>query len=97
MKYLSSLLFTLFGGVTVYAAEAGAGTVDSGMGFLAAALATGMSCIGAGVAVAAAATAALGAVSENEGTFGKALIFVALAEGVALYGLLVSFQILAKI
>jgi V/A-type H+-transporting ATPase subunit K len=56
-----------------------------------------MSCIGAGIAVAASASSALGAISENEKTFGKALIFVALAEGVALYGLLISFQILSKI
>ena len=97
MKFLLALVFTLFGGVTVYAAEAGAAASADGLGLMAAALATGMSCIGAGIAVAAAATAALGAVSENEGSFGKALIFVALAEGVALYGLLISFQILAKI
>ncbi len=70
---------------------------SNGVGMIAAALATGMSCIGAGIAVAAAASSALGAISENEKTFGKALIFVALAEGVALYGLLISFQILSKI
>ena len=96
MKFVIALLITLLSGVTVYASEAAAVSSD-GMGLMAAALATGMSCIGAGVAVAAAASAALGAVSENEKTFGKALIFVALAEGVALYGLLISFQILAKV
>jgi len=86
-------------GQTAYAAEAEPAVQASsdGVGLIAAALATGMSCIGAGIAVAAAASAALGAISENEKTFGKALIFVALAEGVALYGLLISFQILAKI
>jgi len=96
MKFLLILLLTALSGVTAYASEAAPAAAD-GMGLMAAALATGMSCIGAGVAVAAAASAALGAVSENEKTFGKALIFVALAEGVALYGLLISFQILAKI
>jgi len=86
-------------GQTAYAAEAepAVQAASDGIGLIAAALATGMSCIGAGIAVAAAASSALGAISENEKTFGKALIFVALAEGVALYGLLISFQILAKI
>ncbi len=70
-----------------------AGTVAQGMGFLAAALATGMSALGAGIAVAAAAPAAIGAFSENENNFGKALIFVALGEGVAIYGLLISILI----
>lgn len=79
------------------AGEAAAAAANNGVGLIAAALATGMSCIGAGVAVASAASAALGAISENPKAFGKALIFVALAEGVALYGLLISFQILAKI
>ncbi len=62
--------------------------------YLAAALSTGMSCIGAGIAVASAASAALGALSEDSGIMGKALIFVALAESIALYGLLISFSIL---
>ena len=74
-----------------------AASSGSGLGYIAAALATGLSCIGAGVAVSAAASAAIGAISENDKAMGKALIFVALAEGVALYGLLVSFTILGKL
>ena len=72
-------------------------TTGFGIGMLGAALATGLSCIGAGIAVASSASAAIGAISENPKTFGKALIFVALAEGVALYGMLISIQILAKV
>ncbi|PWM34831.1 MAG: ATPase [Clostridiales bacterium] len=68
-----------------------------GMGFLAAALATGLSALGAGIAVAAAAPAAIGAFSEDPKAFGKSLIFVALGEGVAIYGLLISILILNKI
>lgn len=64
-----------------------------GMGYISAALAVGISGIGGGIAVSAAATAALGTISENEKTFGKALIFVGLAEGVALYGLLIGILI----
>jgi len=67
-----------------------------GLGLIAAALATGLSCLGGGIAVASSAAAAIGAISENPTVFAKALIFVALAEGVALYGLLISMQILNK-
>ncbi|MDR3207933.1 MAG: ATP synthase subunit C [Oscillospiraceae bacterium] len=69
---------------------------QAGLGMIAAALATGISGIGGGIAVASAASAALGAISENDKTFGKALIFVALAEGIALYGMIISFTILGK-
>lgn len=68
-----------------------------GLGLIGAALATGLSGIGAGIAVASSASAAIGAISENPKVFGQALIFVALAEGIALYGLIISIQILAKI
>ena len=80
----------------VHAAEAASitGTIAQGLGFLAAALATGLSALGAGIAVAAAAPAAIGAFSENEKNFGKSLIFVALGEGVAIYGLLISILII---
>ena len=73
------------------------GTIAQGLGFLAASLSTGFSALGAGIAVAAAAPAAIGAFSENEKNFGKSLIFVALGEGVAIYGLLISISIINKI
>jgi V/A-type H+/Na+-transporting ATPase subunit K len=68
-----------------------------GLGLLAAALVTGLAGIGGGIAVAAAAPAAIGATSEDPKAFGKALIFVALGEGIALYGLLISILILNKV
>lgn len=73
------------------------GTNAQGMSFISAALATGMSALGAGIAVAAAAPAAIGAISENSENFGKAIIFVALGEGVAIYGLLISILIINKL
>ena len=76
------------------AAEAAALSVGDGMAYLSAALVTGLACIGAGIAVAAAAPAAIGACSEDPKSFGKAMIFVALGEGVALYGLLISILII---
>lgn len=69
----------------------------AGMGYLAAAIATGLGSIGCGIAVGGAAPAAIGAVAEEPKTFSKALIFVALGEGVALYGFLISFMILNKL
>ncbi|HOO43440.1 MAG TPA: ATP synthase subunit C [Bacillota bacterium] len=70
------------------------GSIAQGLGFLGASLATGLSSLGAGIAVAAAAPAAIGAFSENEKNFGKSLIFVALGEGVAIYGLIISIFII---
>ncbi|QWC00056.1 ATP synthase subunit C [Mycoplasmatota bacterium] len=91
-------------GTSLFAAEttetaAGefAGSIAQGLGFLGAALTTGLGSIGAGIAVAAAAPAAIGAFSENEKNFGKSLIFVALGEGVAIYGLLISILIINKL
>lgn len=71
--------------------------IATGLGYIGAALAVGLSGIGGGIAVSAAASAALGAISENDKVFGKALIFVGLAEGVALYGLLIAFMIITNL
>lgn len=88
----------LFGGAPVQAAGGAAGaTLATGLGYIAAALVTGLSCIGGGIAVASAASAALGAISEDASVLGKSLIFVGLAEGVCLYGLIISFMILSKL
>lgn len=76
---------------------AGSDGFAAGMAYIAAAIVTGLSGIGGGIAVAAGAPAAIGATSEDPKAFGKALIFVALGEGIALYGLLVSILILAKV
>ena len=86
----------LFAGDPVQAAEAAGNTASNatGFGYLAAALSTGLSCVGGGIAVASAASAALGAISEDSSALGKSLIFVGLAEGVCLYGLIISFMIL---
>ncbi len=70
---------------------------NDGLGYLAAALSVGLGSIGCGIAVGSAAPAAIGAVAEEPKSFSKALIFVALGEGVALYGFLISFMILNKL
>ncbi len=79
------------------AAESAPESLNLGISMIAAALATGLSGIGGGLAVGGAAPAAIGATSEDPKAFGKALIFVALGEGVALYGLLVSILIISKV
>lgn len=65
-----------------------------GIAMIAAALATGLACIGAGIAVAVVASSAVGAVSENPSLLGKTIIFAGLAEGIAIYGLIISIMIL---
>ena len=94
---LLAVILPLGGAVSAADAAEAASASAAGLGYLAAALVTGLSAIGAGIAVAAAAPAAIGAFSEDAKNFGKALIFVALGEGVALYGLLISILILNKI
>lgn len=82
------------GSMDAFAAEEAAVASADGMKFLGAALSTGLACVGAGIAVSSSASAALGAISEDPKIMGKSLIFVALAEGIALYGLIISLLIL---
>ena len=88
----------MFSGNAMAAEEtAVAGVSATGLGYISAALSTGLSCLGGGIAVSAAASAALGAISEDSSILGKSLIFVGLAEGVCLYGLIISFMILGQL
>ncbi|MBP2027759.1 V/A-type H+-transporting ATPase subunit K [Acetoanaerobium pronyense] len=81
----------------VFAATTEGLSSSAGLGFIAAALSTGMAAIGAGYAVGVVGSAALGAVSEDEKILGKTLIFVGLAEGIAIYGLIISILILGRL
>jgi len=65
--------------------------------YMGAALATGLSSIGAGIAVSHVGTAAIAAISEKPEMLGRVLIFVGLAEGIAIYGLIISFIIIARL
>ena len=96
LVFLGSSVF-LFGG-QIMGAEPGVGNdLNTGLAFIAAALVTGMGAIGTGIAVSSTAAAAIAAVSENEQNFGKSMIFVAMAEGIAIYGLLIAFMILGRV
>jgi len=87
----------------VVAAQAAKNNVSSeqarviGWGFAAAAFSTGIGCLGAGIAVAYVGSAALGAISEKPELTARALIYVGLAEGIAIYGLIISIMILTRI
>ena len=66
-------------------------------GFMAAAASTGLSAIGASYAVAVVGGAAMGVIAEKPEMVGRAIVFVGLAEGLAIYGLIVAIMILGRI
>ena len=69
----------------------------SAIGLIGAALAIGLSAIGSGIAVAQVASSAVGAISENPSLLGKTVIFAGLAEGIAIYGLIIAIMIISKV
>ena len=64
---------------------------------IAAAAAFGLGAIGAGIAISHVGAAAMGAVAEKPEVAGQALIFVALAEGIVVFGFITALMILGKI
>lgn len=91
---LGMILFSLSNPVAVLA-QTGT-TVSADNTAMGAALATGLACIGAGIAVGIAGAAAIGGITEKPEILGRSLIFVGLAEGIAIYGLIISFMILSR-
>lgn len=83
------------------AEPASAATVTSSGGqsgaFIGAGIAVGASTIGAGVAVAYTGSAALAAIAEKPETFGRAMVVVGLAEGIAIYGLIIAVILIGKV
>ncbi|MCL2810079.1 MAG: ATP synthase subunit C [Treponema sp.] len=74
--------------------ESSSESIASSIKYLAAALAVGISCIAGGIAVGRIGSAAMGAMSENPDLFGKALPYAGLAEGICLWGFLITLLIL---
>jgi V/A-type H+-transporting ATPase subunit K len=70
---------------------------NPGLGFIGAGLSTGLASMGAGIGVGIAGAAGIGAISEKPEMLGRTLIYVGLAEGVAIYGLIISIMILGRI
>lgn len=98
---LTGALLALFSGTSVAAEGAAAAakevTVGAGLGFIAAACATGIACLGAGLAVANVGAAALGLVGEKPEMLGTTLIYLGLAEGIAIYGVIISLLIIQRL
>ncbi|MDO4662594.1 MAG: ATP synthase subunit C [Tissierellia bacterium] len=71
-----------------------AATNSDGLKYIGAALSTGLATIGTGYAVGTVGSAALGAISEDSSILGRTIIFVGLAEGIAIFGVIISILIL---
>lgn len=86
------------GGATQAAVAAAADTTGGagGAALIAAAIAVAGSSIGAGFAVAYTGSAALAAMSERPEMFGRAMVVVGLAEGIAIYGLVIAIIVIGK-
>ncbi|MBA7533296.1 hypothetical protein ES705_25531 [subsurface metagenome] len=107
MKYgfaFTLCLLLFFAGVGVAAAAeedtaaaATGGVTDSGWIAIAAGIAMAGSALAAGWAISATGVAAAGATAEKPEVFGRVLIFVALAEAIAIYGLLIAFMLWTKV
>ena len=83
------------GGATVIQLTA-ASSADTSGAFIGAAIAVAGSSVGAGIAVAYTGSAALAAISEKPELFGRAMVFVGLSEGIAIYGLVVALLLIGK-
>lgn len=68
--------------------------INKGLAMIAASVAVGIAGIAGGIAVAAGAPAAIAATSENPKSFGKYMVFVALGEGIALFGVVIAIMII---
>ncbi len=99
---LASVCTLVLAGLPVLAtaqesADPAAAAQTANWAFIGAALSVGCSTIGAGIAIAMVGSAAMGAISERPEILGRALIFLGLAEGIAIYGLIVAIMILGKV
>ena len=68
-----------------------------GLALLGIGLPTGLAAIGAGIAVSSVGSASLAVIVEKPELFGRTLIYLGLAEGIAIYGLVVTILLLGKI
>ena len=98
----ATVLFVVAGGVlTAYGqGEAAVKNVDPNVvrwAFLSAAIAVAAGSLAAGIAIAYVGAAAMGAIAEKPELAGRAIIFVGLAEGVAIWGWVIAFLILMRV
>ena len=99
LAILVCAMFFLFpaGVYAVEGAAAKAGADWMGLAYIGAGLAVGLGCVGSGIGVARIGSAAIGAVSEKSELMGRTLVFLGLAEGIAIYGLIIAIMILNKL
>ena len=79
------------------AAAAAGLSIGDGIAFLGVAVATGLAVMGAGHAVGIVGAAALGVIAEKPEMLGRTLVFIGLAEGLAIYGLIISILLLQQL
>jgi V/A-type H+-transporting ATPase subunit K len=104
LAFVGAQLGLLLLGVSDAVAETAVATaavteISTGMGLamLGVGIPTGLSTIGAGIAVGPIGAASLAAVMERPEALGRTLIFLGLAEGIAIYGLVMSILLLNRI
>ncbi len=87
------------GGFAAATTQTASTTVSDGAGsaLIGVALATGLAAMGAGIGVGMVGASAIGAISEKPEMLGKTLIYAGLAEGVAIYGIVISIMILGRL
>lgn len=83
-------------GIEVAGAQAQDTTGPSGSALIGAAIAVAGSSLGSAIAVAYTGSAALAAISERPELFGRAMVIVGLAEGIAIYGLIVAVMLIGQ-
>jgi V/A-type H+-transporting ATPase subunit K len=93
---LVALVLMLAGVVDPAQAAGAASSGSSGDAFIGAGIAVAGSTLGAGVAVSYTGSAALAAIAEKPEMLGRALVIVGLAEGIAIYGLIVAIILIGK-
>jgi V/A-type H+-transporting ATPase subunit K len=72
-------------------------SIGLGLGIIGVGIPTALSTIGAGIAVGPIGAASLAVLAEKPEIFGRTLIYLGLAEGIAIYGLVMSILLLDKI
>lgn len=97
-----ALLFLAVDTVMAQAPEAAAGgaadlSIGAGLAMLGIGIPTGLATIGAGIAVGPVGASALAIISEKPEMFGRTLIYLGLAEGIAIYGLVVTILMLGRL
>jgi V/A-type H+-transporting ATPase subunit K len=105
MAFISVFVFQMMAAVLLIpgllhaaeVAQAAAGKESAGWGYIGAGIAVGLACIGSSYAVGRIGSAGIGAVTEKPELMGKTLVFLGLAEGIAIYGLIIAVMILNKI